>query len=678
MSDIEEDDDREVTSAPGKENEDPNKPHKLKVTQSFILKHGASTTKTCSDSSCSSTSDGGGVPIDMLKAMHLDADRARGLSSSKSEHFRLSGESYKPPSVESLPGEEDKDAEMQDACAVATDSGASPAQASDPHRGRRPSSANKGCQTVSDSLAATLASTQHRVSAIDPVTGASSNKKTVRWSEDFSGCPVTADSTTSFAPQPYHSDSGFSSSGYRSDASMRSTGSARGRLRRIPPGEYSTGSPPRREGTATPASKDDRDHGEHWQQEPQLNDSGQSLQHLPPSQGTFGDDVGDFVEGCEGPPMPIFASGPTLSGYPGATNNLPTPPDSHDQPEGASTTGNMSRGEERGNFEGLRQWNSSPDQQVPNFSRPYQSPRRGVRTGAAYHAAATYVSSPGHGTRPDYIRQQQQQRPPPVFPAFSSSTHFSDSTTRRDFSGYTAAPTDENDAFHRQYFDTLSEPGPDAGIGYYGRYEHEWDMPFEGQGQRQDYYHHTGNDFNSFSAPQSCSAFDFSYLNGEQTGTETKFVRKKKTDSSSNATAAPEHPTTTPSRSQQSHQQWYLYEDDDATFDMYGSEVGEGNYHWRDDRTTIHHSGSTGPSLSSDHNQMATGNNQPRNVVTILSIREITSDEELCGCDEGKPVSCSSPIKFVFTANLCFVFLTDMTQTHRFTSPRGRGRRLWQ
>lgn len=703
MSDIDEDDDHESTSAPGKENEDPNKPRKLKATKSFILKHGASTTKTCSDSSCASTSDGGGVPIDMLKAMHLDAARARGSALAQGEqHMRLSGGSYKPPSVQSLPSEEDKDAERQDVCALATDGGVSAAHAFDPPHERRSSSANKGCQTASARPAATFsASRPPRVSTAEqPVTEARCSKKTVRWSEEFSTGPATADldpTTGSVAPQPYQSDSGFSSSGYRSDASLRSTGSARGRLRRIPPGEYSTGSPPRRREDKDDTTLADKVEGGHGPPSHQ--------QHLPSSQGTFGEDVGAVGQDRQGPRMPVVGRGPTLSGYPGVATNPPTPPDSHDQPAGASTSGHLASASDGGRaghrFHGLRQRKSSPDHQQqqqqyvpPNFSRPYESPRRGGTRGEAayaYPAAETYMSSPGYGTRPDYLRQQQHQqqkkpRPPPVFPAFSSSTHFSDSTTRRDFSGYIAA-TDDNDAFYLQYLNTAASqqqpppPDPDAGRGYYRHREHEWDVPFEGQApRRDDYYHHqeSGNEGNS--------AFDFSSLHGGggcggQTDTETKFVRRKKkkndsrSSSSSNATTtnAPEHQTTTtPSPSQA--QQWYLYDDEDddttttTTFEMCGShhDGGEGNnnYQWRDNgRTTIHRSGSTGrSSSSSDHNHnhnnqttsssssSGSGSNhhhhqqqQPRNVVTILSIQEITSDdeeeEELSGCDEqGKPV----------------------------------------
>lgn len=652
MSDIDEDGNHGTTSAPGKENEDPNKPKKLMATQSFILKHGASATKTSSDSSFSSTSECGGVPIDMLKAMRLDADRARGLTSPKNGGFRLSGEYYKPPSVESPPEADDIDVEMEDAGAHITYGGGNPsAQEFNLHHGRQPPTVDKGYQTRLDSPAVASTSTRHRVSATEPVATITSNKKKVRWIENSSSRPVTADSTTGFATQPYHSDSGFSSSGYRSDVSMRCTSSARGRLHRLPPGEYSTGSPPRRESIATPAKEGDGDDGEGFvslqcraseprQQGPQLNRSSCFAQGLPPSQGTFGGEVGDRVEPREGPPMPAFACGPTLASYSCATNNLPTPPDSHDQPEIMANTHNVTGGR-GGNASGVRQWSLSPDQQIPNFSRPYQSPQRETRTKPLYPTAASYVSSPGYGTRPDYIHHHHHQQQPPDYPAFSSATYFSDSTMRRDFSGYTAAPVGKDDPFNQEYRKSSSPPDLGGGLDCYNPYEHESNMLFEEQFQQQGYHCHSGNDFTPFSANHGRSVFDFSYIGREQMDSEPKFVRRNKTDSSNNnATAGPRCPTTTPSEPQQPQQNWYLYDDDGASFEIYGSGGGENNYQWCDDRTTIHGSGSTtGPSLSSHPHPTALGNNQPRNTVTILSIREITSEEEL----EGTDGVCKSP-----------------------------------
>lgn len=668
MSDIDEDDDDgDITTAPGKENEDPNKPRKLKATQSFILKHGATNTKTSSDSSFSSASESGGVPIDMLKAMHLDADRARGLSCSKSEHFRLSGESYKPPSVESLPGAGENDIEIQDASASATFGGVDlSAQDFSPHHDQRSSRAEKGCQTVPDSPVVILTSAQHRVSAIEPTAAAQSNKKSVRWGKDLSSCPATTENTAGIVPQPYQSDSGFSSSGYRSDVSMRSASSARGRLRRPPPGEYSTGSPPARQSTAIPAQKEC--HGKDCvnslkrraSQQPgqrlQWNNNSHSGQHLPASRSTFEDDVGNFAGTGEGISMPNLACGPTLSGFPcGANNNLPTPPESHDQTKGAATTGSFPGDVERGNPGGTGTWGCSYDQNIPNFSRPHHSPRRDTRADTAYPVAEAYPSSSGYGTRPDYVRQQQQQQHPhPAYPTFSSATRFSDSTTRRDFSRYTAALASEETTSYQQYMDSLS-PDPNVDFGYYSNYKQEWEVPFDEQGQQPNYHHYSGN-FSNPPASQDCSTFDFSYLDEGQKDTETKFVRRNKINSSKSTAPAAGHPTTTPSRSQQ----WYLDEDDDATFEIYESGGGgQGNYRWDDGHTTIHRSGSDDQSLPY-HHDTSTTSNQPRNVVTILSIQEITSDEELSGNDgngklfDHRPClaqGCSSSLRRVFSGS---------------------------
>lgn len=643
MSDIDEDDDdddREVPRAPGKENEDPNKPSKLKATQSFIRKHGDATTKTSSDSSLSSGSEGGGVPLDMLKAMHLDADRARGLASSQSEDYRLSGGFYKPPSVESVPCVGDNDVDMRDTGPPAAFGG----------------SADKGCQTVPGSPAVILTTAQPQASANEPTAAATNlHKKSVRWGKDLPTCPATAENNTRSVPQPHLSGSGLSSGGYRSDISMRSASGARGRLRRPAPGEYTTGSPPARESTAVPAKGkdaclDDDNLGHKTSQKPrqgpQLNSNGHPAQYLSTSQGAFGGD---------GLSMPGSACGQTLSAYPGAINkDLPTPPESRGPPKDASTTGYFPDKVGSGDPDDLQQWGYSFDQQVPNFSRPYQSPKRGTRTATtaddAYPVTDTYHSSPGYGTRPDYVRQQY----PHAYPVFSSATRFSDSTTRRDFSGYTAAPVGEESSSYQQYMDTLSSPDPNFGPGgYYGNYQPEYDVLFDGQGEQHEYHYYSGHHFSSHSPPappqqaSSSSAFDFSYLDEGHKDTESKFVRRNKTGKNNNNSSSTAPPTTTtPSRSQQ-QQQWYLDEDAGANFEIYesggagGGQQQQRDYQWHDGRTTLHQtsggSSGGGPSVPRYHDA-PTGSNQPRNMVTILSIREITSDEELSGNDgNGRP-----------------------------------------
>lgn len=495
LSDIDEDEDEETTSAPGKENQDPNKGKNLRASRSFMLKNCSFNTKSTSDASSE-----GAQPLDLFKAKHLDEDTAR--DSRDGGGVRLSAGSYKPPSVKPAPGGSSAlgiepsggSEESVESGEVASDCEMENAGAAEPGRdGLSPS------PTI-------LAPTQ-------PAFTASSARKKVHWTRD-NNCPTTAESSY----QPYQSDSGFSS-GYRSDVSMKSTGS-RGRHRRDP-AEFSTGSPPEQERVRTVES---------------VSGSLQGSAHKS--------DVDMPVD------MPPFtAVRQTLSGYP--YTMPPTPPASY-EPASVRYANFEDRngGQNATNYKDFS--TQSPVQDVPNFSRPHQSPNK-PRDNDSY-IYGNPVSGPGYGTRPDYLSQSY---------AFNSTANFSDSTTRRDFSGYEAPD-----------FDVYNSPenGQD-GAGFHMGYGSGCPFP------------------PSPSAPGD-SSFDFSHIgeaNAEgQTFKRQKFARTK-----------------TPQR-----HSWRLYDDGDMDEDE------RGGYEWRDGQNTVHRAG---------------GNQAPNsgNRVTILSIQEIESDEEL-------------------------------------------------
>lgn len=537
LSDVDEDKHEQPTTAPGKENQDPQPRKCPKATRSFILKHCSFQTKTTSDASSE-----GSMPLSVLKVLDLD-DEANGSSSGGA---RLSVGSYKPPSVE------------------ATVNGCSSLGIEDLSMRQN----NKGAtdRHVSCEMGDVgAAGPYHDGETIKPTVGAptqrttitvDSPKKKVHWIKD--DCrPMTAEFT-----QPYYSDSGFSS-GYRSDISMKSAGS-RGRRRN--PADISQGSPPEREGAITVGDiggdlHKSLQHEDSWTQWPASNNNdfgrgtaSQGASSFPVREQTYNHDK-DVSSSAAARPQ-------TLSGFPGLVQ--PTSPESSDSVKaGASTfhdriwSQNVPSSEEYGY--------QSPTQEFPNFSRPYLSPSKSGH-GSSNHLYGNPISSPGYGTRPDYQDQTY---------AFRSNAQFSDSTTRRDFSGYEAPD-----------FDVFSSPDNDrdasSGAGEF----------FTSSLEHDDYLH---------AAPPNAgqAAFDFT-LFGEMGGSSTsepageKFVRAKK--------------STTGSRTS-NRQSWHLYDDGDA------EEGKTGGCKWRrDGRTTVHRARQTPCSGKG---------------VAILSIREITSDDEL-------------------------------------------------
>lgn len=562
LSDIEEDE-HEATSAPGKENENPNKSRKVRYSESFILQNCALSTKTASDGSSE-----GSLPIGIINAMRLDADKAR---PSADGGCRLSTSSYNPPTVESVCGGDQ---------IAGTGFSGEPRQISNERDEYEPGGAGpvmdkdlRGqCSSQGRTDSPTILAPNQRAFT------AGSIKKKVHWCKEDNR-PSTSDNA-----QPYHSDSGFSS-GYRSDLS-RSTGS-RGRRRRHP-AEESTGSPPEREGVVTSDGLSDGAQNV-WEQRETLTQRSDGdhapFGHSLPSQGTVEQPTRAF-----GTEMPQCSREPALSGIPQA---LPlAPPESYDPITGGYSS-------HSGDFDGqnvAQYWNStrkSPRRDIPNFSRPYQSPTD-PRTNDVWGLDPGSEPSQGYDAYNAFVDQP--------YPSFNSATNFSDSTTRRDFSGY-AAPADADFGIYSS---------PEDGYGYDARQDGE--SCFAAYGGKCP-----------FPAPPGYPAFDFSNIgntNSSKTcsdgfythvpeGTGETFVRHKKfTRSSSNKTQTP--------RSQQGGRaSWHLYDDGDA------DEHERSDFEWRDGQTTVHR----------HRAQYATNSG---NRVTILSIREIESDEELSEANDGE------------------------------------------
>lgn len=538
LSDVDEDKDEQPTTAPGKENQDPQPRKCPKATRSFILKHCSFQTKTTSDASSE-----GSMPLSVLKVLNPD-DEANGSSSGGA---RLSAASYEPPSVE------------------ATVNGHSSLGIEDLSMGQN----NEGAtdRHVSCEMGDVgAAGPYHDGETIKPTvraptqrttTTADSPKKKVHWITD--DCrPMTAEFT-----QTYYSDSGFSS-GYRSDISMKSAGS---RARRRNPADISQGSPPEREGAITVGDiggdlHKSLQHENSWTQWPASNNNefvqgtaSQEASRIPVQEQTYNHDKNVSSSAAARPQ--------TLSGFPGLVP--PTSPESSDSVKaGASTfydrigSQNVPSSDEYGP--------QSPVQEFPNFSRPYLSPSKSGRGSPDDHFYGNPVSSPGYGTRPDYQNHTY---------TFRSNAQFSDSTTQRDFSGYEAP---DFDVFSSSDNDRDASSG--AGESFASSLEYD------------DY---------SYAAPPNAgqAAFDFT-LFGEMAGSSTsepageKFVRTKKSTTGSHTS---------------NRQSWHLYDDGDT-------EQGKtGGCKWRrDGRTTVHRAGQTPCSGKG---------------VAILSIREITSDDDL-------------------------------------------------
>lgn len=549
LSDIEEETDDQGTSAPGKENRDP-KPRnkKVKASKSFMIENFSYKVKTTSDAS--SADDG--VPISILKALHLDRERARSTSGSTDTNgggCRLSGASYQPPDVES---------EISEYSHYDTQSPTKPG------RGQEPSSPT----TV-------LAHSQH--DSDDSYT----KKKKVHWFEQIAK-PTTTDSNAS--------DSAYFSK-YPSDISMVSNGS--GRVRRSP-ADYCTGSPPVHEGetVAGDLRHDVRKQEKASARRPESRNKGFG-QDLP-TESTFGQSTYNPDSG-----MASHNRDSTESGQ--SPSTPPTPPEAHIH----APAGLVDHAAGAGYEKPFHSWESSPE--IPNFSRPCQSPARErtslnfsrpslsprkQRSKVSYKPDPFY--HPGYGARPGYTQE---------YCTYQSAARFSDSTQQREFSGF--VPVDVEPAMYGDQ------------DGHHGSPVQHGDWPPRGCPAYNDYdtlpedndcgwYSSSDNDDACSSSPEvtGFAAFDFSGFGAassevpESIAPESEtFVRRSK-----------------PTQSTPKRHSWRLYDDGENGA---GSVPNTQDYQWKKDgRTTVHRSG---------------GEKMPNSgkTVQILSIREMRSDEEL-------------------------------------------------
>lgn len=601
LSDIDEDGDEDEvpSSAPGKENQDPREKKGHRATNSFMLKNCSFKTKTTSDASSN-----GSIPLKIRKALQLDKERAR---TSRNGGVRLSASSYEPPSVESPTVEDFNHSAQYSRQHQGTDY---PANEVADYKVHDTGASNFGVNGQASSPTIIVAPVQ-------PVITTSSTKKKVHWIRDDR--PGTADST-----RPYSSDSGFSS-GFPSDVSIKSTGS-RGRVRHDP-ATPSTGSPPEREGATMIENIGDSILMGYKYEGPSVHPSehgGYSLDRGIPSQGAFEDTPREAILTGSADMSAFSVTQPhTLSGYPGPISPVPLQSSEPIKPARSSFDNQVGGQNGQSSYDYAA---PSPISDVPNFSRPYQSPARSPKKpylDVADHDNGNSITSPDFGARPDYDSENQS-------PLFRSSSAFSDSTTRRDFSGYEAPefgarpeykPEHQPPFFHsssafsdsttRRDFSGHEAPGF-GGPGFGGPEFDVYNSPENNFGGGDNYSAPAYDDARGFAPPPSYGAtFDFSQF-GEagptaDCGSGEKFVREKKFTRTTR-TQTPKRPYS-----------WRLYDDGDA------DEGGQrGDYEWKDGHTTVHHSGggAAGQVLNSG------------NTVTILSIQEIGTDD-LTEADNG-------------------------------------------
>lgn len=544
LSGIEEDVE-EMSTAPGKENENP-KPFKgPKASRSFMLKNCGLQTKTTSDASSEAS-----IPLRMIKAMQLSDD---GEYNSAGGGARLSAGSDKlsPLQSSTIDSVQVQPQAFEEAVPAVGTSGVD-------GDGRA-----ENVEVLRSSWDEQASSATFPVPSRPTASATSSPKKKVHWMK-FDEPPLTVECT-----QPYNSDSGFSS-GYRSDVSMRTTGS---RGRRHNPGDISKGSPPEREGVATVENIGgtmDKSAGSYCSN---LNAEINSNDHDFGSKHAYKTLHRQHEFNAAHPPD-------SSQSMPGLQGTMPpTPPGVYDQMNAAVPGCDDSAfGHDAQSY-----WAYNPHQPIqefPNYSRPYHSPSKSA-LGQDQARYANPVSSPGYGTRPDYHAQPY---------AFQSSSHFSDSTTRRDFSGFEAPG-----------FDLYSSP--EAAVPETS----SW------LGEHPLYGKEACGGYSSFQPSGESVTFDFSHLYGTGFGGDgdcEKFVRSKKQSTRTNGVGCRDQTSTTHS--------WRLYDDGDADDCELASDHA-GACEWKDGRTTLHRSDRAPKS---------------GNVMKILSIREIQSDEEVSSVDD--------------------------------------------
>lgn len=606
LSDIEEDkDDQASTSkrAPGKENDACAGLLKSREATSSMLKNRSFKTKTDSEAS----SDGNAT-IKRLKEMHLEADKTLNFGVKAGDGgARLSaGSSYKPPSVESASG-----------CSSMVGGDVKTYHVSHRDIGYRARASGNcdlemkdaGFDTADKACQADISS-NIRVHLSGPETAASPME--IRHSDSGSR-PTTRGTNDSGVPRKFNSGT-----------SRTSVASMRFRARRNP-AETSTGSPPERDGLALGGNIGDRLRYKAlgsgvWAQQSAYNGA-----HERPSQGTFGGaHQFDVMEGG-------YANGQKLTDL----AMPPTPPLESQWPQAQQQYQNLGH-----DSYAMSQHEWTAQSSPPSASQAYSAsmnPGKPEVYGAHY---GTGGFGPGPGA--EYANNSSYYSRP--YNGFNSAAHFSDAHCRRDFSGesyYDQAP--EN---HPEYNKPSYPAGgfaPQQSYQYGDQHEYVPNPQYEPQSQygtqtqhgtQTQYgfqsqprgwteYHENGfsqqdpafGDENGYSTPKE---FDFSFIgkgNNSAWAANTyvptpeeinAYMERNCTNAGPQAAAACAEP------------QWTIYEDEDdgaALEQQQGGDPRVDAYAWRDGKTSVHHVGSS----------------TPGNTVTILSIQEITSDEDLSG-----------------------------------------------
>lgn len=623
LSDIEEDkDDHASTSkrAPGKENDARAGFLKSREATSSMLKNRSFKTKADSD-----TSSDGNATIKKLKEMHLEADKALNFGAKAGDGgARLSaGSSYKPPSVESASGfgsvvggdVKTYHVSHHDTGHLARASGEGDFEMKD-----------AGFDTADKACQADMSSTI-RVYLSGPEAAASP----MQVQQSDSGSRPTTCGTN---------DSGASRR-FPSGTSGTSAASIRFRSRRNP-AATSTGSPPERDGLAV-----DGNIGDHlrykalgsgaWAQQQVHNGA-----HEVPSYGTFGG--ARQFDGMAGG----YGNGQKLTDLP----MPPTPPRESHWPHPQQQYQNHAYD----NY-AMNQHEWEPRLSPPSAPKAYDASMSPSKPGGYGVHYGTGGFGPGSGaeyaTNTDYYSRPHN--------GFNSAAHFSDAHCRRDFSGdsYYDHGSDQYDYSKPSYsgggfaqpqksyqYGGQDECGPKSQYvpqSQYGTQAHhgaETQYGLQSQPGSWTEYHDNGfpqqdlafGEDSSYSAPKE---FDFSFIgkgNNSARVSNTYVPTNEEINAymERNFTSPAQQTTTTP----RAEPQWTIYEDEDdggAGEQQPGGDPRAGAHAWRDGKTSFHHVSSS----------------TPGNTVTILSIREITSDEDLSGkfdggCDDGMP---STPLR---------------------------------
>ncbi|KAK7719992.1 hypothetical protein SLS64_002173 [Diaporthe eres] len=618
LSDIEEDKDGHSSTskrAPGKENDARAGLLKSREATSSMLKNRSFKTKASSD-----TSSDGNVTINKLKEMHLEADKTLNFGGkTRDGGARLSAaSSYKPPSVESVSGCSSmvgRDVKSFHVSHRDTGHLAQPGGNGDfEMKDAGFDTADKACQAdISSTIRAYPSGPDTAASPMDI-------------HQSGSGSRPTASGTN---------DSGVSRK-FPSGTSRTSASSIRFRARRNP-AEPSTGSPPQRDGFAVDGNIGDKlRYGAlgsgAWTQQPTYNGS----QEMP-AQGSFGS-AHQFDSMAGG-----YANGQKLTDF----LMPPTPPlESHWQNTGTQQQ-NLDCDPYMMNQHEWADQFSQPS--APNAYSHRMSPGKpgayGAHNGTGGFGpgvGAEYTANPGYFGRPHN--------------GFNSAAHFSDAHCRRDFSGdsyYEPPPEDQfeynkpsypgggvsqtqqgyqpqqsyqygnqNEYIPRPEYVPRPQYVPQPQYGAQTQYSTQNQYGF--QDEPGNWAEHNGNGFSqqgaalggdsSYSAPKE---FDFSFI-GQ--GNNSEWAANTYVPTHEEINAYMERNCTNPGpqmTTPRAERQWTIYEDEDdgavREQQRQGYDPRVGASAWSDGKTSVHHVSST----------------TPGNTVTILSIREITSDEDL-------------------------------------------------